>query len=105
MASQDPNVVVYDGVCIFCNRMMRWIVAHDRAGRFVFAPVQSETGGALFDRHGLDPGDVDTLLLVADGRSYERSDAMIRIAAELDGWWRALRFLKIAPRPLRDFGS
>lgn len=95
-------VVLFDGVCNLCNGSVQFIVRHDPAGRFRFASLQSREGQALLRRHGLDPADLFSVILVEGGRAYSRSDAALRIAGGLSGGWRAAGALRVVPRPLRD---
>lgn len=104
--SQTPpqSVVLFDGVCNFCNGAVNFIIDRDRAGRFRFAPLQSEVAAALLKQHGREvpAGDPDTLILVEDGKVYERSTAALRIARGLRMPWSLLYALIVVPRPLRD---
>lgn len=103
-AVPDENgaVVLFDGVCNLCNGSVQFIVRHDPAGRFRFASLQSEAGQALLRRHGLDPDDLFSVILVEGGRAYARSDAALRIARGLSGPLKAAGALRVVPRPLRD---
>ena len=76
---------------------------HDRQGRFRFAPLQSEAGGQLLDRFGLDGGGLDTVVLVEGDRVYVRSGAALRIARRLGGVYPLLYGLMIVPPFIRDF--
>ena len=102
-AGEDGRaVVLFDGVCNLCNGSVQFIIRRDPAGRFRFASLQSEAGQALLRRHGLDPDDLSSVILVEDGRAYARSDAALRVARGLSGAWRAAGALRVVPRPLRD---
>jgi len=95
-------IVLFDGVCNFCNASVNFLIDHDRQGRLQFAPLQSETGQALLRRFGLKTNDFDTLVLV-DGPHYStRSTAALRIASYLDSPWRFLAALLLLPAFLRD---
>lgn len=97
------HVIVFDGVCNLCSALVRFVIRHDRHGVFRFAPLQTGTGRMLLRRHGVDPEDVRTFLLVEQGTAYIKSDALVRILRGLDGVWRlaaAIRWL--APRAVRD---
>jgi predicted DCC family thiol-disulfide oxidoreductase YuxK len=95
-------IVVFDGVCNVCSWGVRFILKHDKAGRINFAPMQSRTGRELLQRSGIDPGHVETFLLVRGADVYVRSDAALEIARYL-GSWRWLRVFRVVPRPLRDW--
>ena len=67
------NILLVDGTCIFCNRIVTFILRHDRKALFHFAHLQSSFGRATLERHGRDPNDVDRIcLLVDEGTAHER---------------------------------
>ena len=108
-ATADAPIILYDGVCGLCNRLTRFVLARDPAGRFRFASLQSALAGEILTRHGRDPRDLDTLYLVlARGRPDERlltkSDAALWILRELGGPWRTAAMLRVLPRWVRDLG-
>ncbi len=37
----DDDVILYDGVCVFCSRWIRFIAARDKKRRFRFTAIQS----------------------------------------------------------------
>jgi predicted DCC family thiol-disulfide oxidoreductase YuxK len=102
VAEPGGPVVLFDGVCNLCNGSVRFVVRHDRRGRFRFASLQSEAGQALLRRHGLDPADLFSVVLVDGGRVTTRSDAALDVARGLGGAWRAAGLLRAVPRPVRD---
>jgi predicted DCC family thiol-disulfide oxidoreductase YuxK len=95
-------IVVFDGVCVFCCGGVRFLLPRDRAGRFRFATMQSETGRRLLAVHGMDPNDPVSFLLVERRRAYTDSSAALRILMLLGGWWRLAGAFYAVPRPLRD---
>ena len=101
-------VLLYDGVCGFCDRTVRLILRFDRRGVFRFAPLQGDFAGDVVSRHSSLQG-IDSLVLVepAQGSAPEavhvRSGAFIRTARHLGGAWRLLMVLAVIPRPLRDW--
>lgn len=96
------RVIVFDGVCTLCSRCVRFVIRRDGRGLYRFATLQGATGAGLLLRHGLDPGDVRTFLLIKDGRSFLRSDAVLEIARDLGPVWRMLALLRVVPRSWRD---
>ena len=75
-ASEHP-IVLFDGVCNFCNASVAFLLKHDRAKVFRFASLQSETGRRLLERAALPPLDSDTFALVEGDQCWVRSDAAI----------------------------
>ncbi len=95
-------IIVFDGDCVLCSANAQFVLRHDRAHRFRLAAMQGEFGAALFRRHGIDPADPDTMIVVDGDRVLRDSDAVIAIYAGL-GWpWRAAGAARMIPRGLRD---
>jgi predicted DCC family thiol-disulfide oxidoreductase YuxK len=97
----DDDVILYDGVCIFCSRWVRFVATRDVAQRFRFTPIQSDYGTRLAQTFGIDPGDPDTNAVIHGGVAYFKSDAALTVLASLPGWhWT--RVLRRVPKPVRD---
>lgn len=96
-------IILFDGVCNFCNGAVNWVIEHDSAGYFKFAPLQSEIGEDLAARHGIDRAETDSVILVENGSVYTYATAALRIARRFDGIWSAAYVLIVIPKPIRDF--
>ena len=104
--SANP-VLLYDGVCGLCNRLVQFVLKRDRRAHFRFAWLQSDYAARILKPQGLDPQDLNTLYVVEEAgeRVTARSDAVIFTLLELGGWWRvAAAALRIVPKPLREWG-
>ena len=100
-------IVLYDGICGLCNRLIQFLLKRDVNDRFRFAPLQSEFADSLLRRHGINAIDLDTVYVVVDhSRSTERvlarSDAMLLVMQELGGIWSAARLGTLVPRFIRN---
>jgi predicted DCC family thiol-disulfide oxidoreductase YuxK len=95
-------VVVFDGVCIFCNRWVQFLLRHDRHQRLSFAHYQSAYAAPFVEQLGEDPMDPSTVLLIDGATIHVRSTAAIRAVGAMGGVWRVILVLLIVPRPLRD---
>ena len=102
MNPAERPIVVFDSLCVLCSAHARFIVEHDRAGRFRLAAMQSEIGAGLYRRFGVDPGAPDSLLLVEGNRALRDSDAVLAIWRGLGGPWRLAALGRLVPRFLRD---
>lgn len=101
-APDEPDgLILFDGVCVFCSRWVRFVIDHDPACRFRFLPIQSEAGRALAMRYGIDPEAPETNAVVLNGRIFFKSDAALTVLVALPKTG-ALAALKAAPRLLRD---
>jgi predicted DCC family thiol-disulfide oxidoreductase YuxK len=97
----DDDVILYDGVCVFCSRWVRFIAARDTAARFRFTAIQSAYGTRLARAFGIDPDDPDTNAVVHGGVAYKKSDGALTVLSHLRGW-RWTRVFFAVPKPLRD---
>lgn len=96
------QVVIFDGICNFCNSSVNFIIARDPECKFSFAPMQSASAKALIKQYGIENPDLDTFLLIKNGKLYQRTDAALEIAKDLKGHWKYLRVFLVVPAPLRD---
>ena len=101
------HLLLYDGVCGLCSRVLQFVLQHDRRGVFSFAPLQGEIGRAMVSRWGGNPDELTTFYVCADYRTASprvlaRSDAALFIAREI-GWpWKAFGAARVLPKLLRD---
>ena len=99
--SEHP-LVLFDGVCNFCEGSVRFIIDRDPKGLFRFASLQSEAAEEVLRRYGRDPEQMSSVILVADGHVQTRSGAALRIARRLRFPWPLLYGFIILPPPLRN---
>lgn len=100
-------IVLYDGVCGLCNRLVQFILKRDRTDRFLFASLQSGFAATLLARHGADARDLDTFYVVIDNgqpgeRVLMRSDAILHVVKTLGGIWSLAGIGRILPKAIRD---
>jgi predicted DCC family thiol-disulfide oxidoreductase YuxK len=95
------RVVYYDGLCGLCDRFIRFVVPRDQTQQYHYAPLQGTTARARLPKPP-DPEALTTLVFEDDGRFRVRSDAALAVIAGLGGAWRAVRILRLIPRPIRD---
>ena len=101
-------VLLYDGECGLCNRLVRLLLRSDRAGRLNYAPLQSEPAQAYLRAQGLPVADFDSLVFVPDWDQPAqdaprlRTDGALAACAIVGGGWRILSWLRVLPRWVRD---
>jgi predicted DCC family thiol-disulfide oxidoreductase YuxK len=98
------RLLLYDGVCGLCNRLVQWVISHDRAGRIQFAALQSALGQSLLRDHGMRTDDFDTAVLIDHGRAFTKAGAVLRVLGALNRPWSWLAPLAHLPKPVLDFG-
>jgi predicted DCC family thiol-disulfide oxidoreductase YuxK len=99
--SQAHPVILFDGVCNLCNGFVQFLIKRDPQGQFRFVALQSETGQALLQAVGLQMDQLDTVVLVENGKAYTHSDVGLRVARRMAGLWPLLYSLSIFPPFLR----
>ena len=90
----DRPILFFDGVCGLCNRAVDFVLARDREGAFLFAPLQGETGQRLLSARDVES--LDTLVLLTPQGAYRRSAAVVRILWELRPLWQAAGWKEVA---------
>ena len=96
---KPESIILYDGVCGFCNGGVRWLIEHEAAGRLHYAPLQGETAARMRTLHPEIPATLESVVLIDDGRVHLRSKAFLYGARYLDPPWRwayAFRWLPAA---------
>lgn len=93
--------VIFDGVCNLCNGTVDFLLRHDVHRRFIVGGFQTKAAQELLREHGIDHAP-ETIYVLADGRLYSESDAILRITRELPLPWRLATVFRYVPRPLRN---
>lgn len=96
-------LVLFDGVCNFCNGAVNFIIRHDDEKKFKFAPLQSEIGQEMRAKYAI-ADDVDSIILIENDKAYMHSTAGLRVAKGLSGIWSLGYIFIMVPAFIRDFG-
>lgn len=100
---QNTQLILFDGVCNFCNFSINFIIDHDPEKHFKFAPLQSELGQSILKQFNKNTADFDSVILLKDNQLYQKSDAAMEIVKQLSGAWKYLAFFGILPTSLLNF--
>ena len=100
---KDHQVILFDGVCNFCNYWVNFILAKDKNDLFRFAALQSEAGQMLLLNHGLENSDFDTFILIDDENYFTKSTAALMIAEKLRSVVKLFYPFIFLPKLIRDF--
>jgi predicted DCC family thiol-disulfide oxidoreductase YuxK len=107
VAESPKALLLFDGVCNFCNAAVLFVIDRDPHERFVFAPLQSDLGQRSLRARGLDAaaladGAQGSMVLIEGDAVYMRSTAALRVARGLRWPWPLLYLGMLLPRFLRD---
>jgi|SRR5690625_326050 len=95
------KIILFDGDCSFCNQSVQFIIKRDPSAHFHFASLQSKSGQTLINQHNI-PQNIDSLLLINNGKWFSKSSAVLHICKNLNGFWKLLYPLLLIPKPIRD---
>jgi predicted DCC family thiol-disulfide oxidoreductase YuxK len=95
------NIIVFDGVCNFCNRVVQIIIRHDPSAQIHFTAQQTEAGEKLLHQYSIKES-ISSVVFITKGAVYYQSDAVIEIAKLLTGWPSVFKYTIIVPRFLRN---
>ena len=122
----SPSIILFDGQCNMCNTFVQFVIRRDPAGKFQFAPLQSEQAARALQAAAFKPTlsdqppgvcvptssmpptspptppPLDSIMLICQGKVLLRSDAVLAIARGLRFPWPLLTVFRIVPRPIRD---
>lgn len=96
------GIILFDGVCNFCNSSVNFIMDRDATNYFKFGALQSDEGQVLLKKFNQSTDSFDTLILIEGDTLYTRSTAALRIAKKLKGLWSLFYTFIIIPKFLRD---
>lgn len=103
IATIPDNLILFDGVCNLCNGFVQFVIQNDKAGKFRFAALQSSEAEAIFKSLGHEYTQPKTVILVQDGKIYQKSEAALRIGKGLDFPWPLFYGFIIVPGFVRDW--
>jgi predicted DCC family thiol-disulfide oxidoreductase YuxK len=98
----EGPVILFDGVCNFCNAGINFIIRQDKKRVFRFAPLQSEAGQNISKQYNLPTEGFESFILIDDSKVYQKSAAGLKVYGKLPWYWKWTQVLWIAPKFLRD---
>jgi len=100
--TEHSAIVLFDGVCNFCNHSVQFIIKRDKKSYFKFGALQSEEGKTLLQKHNLSPEVLDTIVLIENGKAYSYSTAPLRIVRKLTLLWPIMYIFILVPTFIRN---
>jgi predicted DCC family thiol-disulfide oxidoreductase YuxK len=98
------HIILFDGVCNFCNSSINFVIDRDYKNTFKFAPLQSDVASKLLTINNMKSMKMDSIILIEGNKIYTKSTAALRIAKNLSGAWFLLYYIFIPfPSFIRDF--
>jgi predicted DCC family thiol-disulfide oxidoreductase YuxK len=99
--NQQP-IILFDGVCNFCNSAVNFTLKRNTKANIFFAPLQSAAGQKLLQQHNLPANSMESFVFIEKDKPYKQSTAALKVCKHLRGLWPLCYGLIIVPTFLRD---
>lgn len=99
----NKKIILFDGVCNLCNSAVQFVIKHDKKDVFRFVALQSELGQEILKHIGINPLQIDSIILYEPGIAYYyKSQAVFQILKHLGGLWYFGTIFKILPTSISN---
>ena len=95
-------VILFDGVCNFCNSAINFTLKRNIKANIRFAPMQSEAGQKLLQQYNLPADDMQSFIFIENGVVYKQSTAALKVCRHLRRLWPGCYGLIIVPKFIRN---
>ena len=99
---KEQPIILFDGICNLCNRVVQFVIRRDKKGLIQFAALQSEAGQELLRQYRLPAAAMESFVFIENGKAYSRSLAALKVCRHLGGLWPLCYGFIIVPRFIRD---
>ena len=76
--SEKP-IILFDGVCNFCNAMVNFVIRQDKNNVFLFSALQSSSGKKLLEQYNIDWKANDSFVVIEKNKAYQKSNAALKL--------------------------
>jgi len=98
----EKPIILFDGVCNFCNGSVNFLIRRDKKNVFRFAALQSQTAQKLLAQYKKQKKGFESFVLMQDGKAYEKSSAALKVLNKLPWYWKWAQVFWIVPKFIRD---
>lgn len=100
---KNKKIILFDGVCNLCNSAVQFIIERNKKDIFRFVALQSDLGKEICNYIGVDPKTTDSIILYEPGFAYyTKSEAALKIASQLGGFYGFLSGFNFLPKRIND---
>lgn len=96
-------VILFDGVCNLCCGSVQFIIKRDKKKQFRFASLQSGFGKNVLHQFELNENNINSFILIKEGKLFTQSTAALKVAKQLSGAWKLLYCFIIVPSFIRNY--
>jgi len=98
----EHPVILFDGVCNFCNSAVNFVIKRDKKKQLFFAALQTDIGKKLLEQYSLPTDVMQSIVFIENGKAYTRSTAALRICRYLSALWPLCYGAIIVPNFIRN---
>lgn len=98
----DTPIILFDGLCNFCNAAVNFVFKRDRYRNIHFAALQSEIGQQLLQQHHLSVTDLSSFVFIRNKQAHIKSTAALKVCRHLTGAWPLLYGFILVPAFIRN---
>ncbi|MEP6596520.1 MAG: thiol-disulfide oxidoreductase DCC family protein [Ginsengibacter sp.] len=98
----NQSIILFDGVCNFCNSAVNFVIKRDKTNSIQFAPLQTEIAHKLLADHQLPTSDMKSFIFIENEIVYNRSTAALKVCKYLNSLWPLMYGFIIIPAFIRD---
>jgi predicted DCC family thiol-disulfide oxidoreductase YuxK len=95
-------ILLFDGVCNLCSSSVQFVLTHNKKENVKFASLQSDFASDALRNSDLPTNYLNSLVLLENGKTYVKSDAALRLAKHLNGFWKLGGVFLIVPKFIRN---
>ncbi|GAC1420670.1 MAG: thiol-disulfide oxidoreductase DCC family protein [Flavisolibacter sp.] len=95
-------LILFDGLCNFCNAAINFIVARDKKMHFWFAALQSEAAKPVLSKYDLADSEFSSFIFIDKNKAYWKSTAALKVCNQLPWYWKWTQIFWLVPPYLRD---
>ena len=99
---REKAVILFDGVCNFCNAMVNFIIRQDKRNVFLFAPLQSNAGQKLLEQYNIDWRENDSFVVIDRGKAHIKGNAALKLYDRLPWYWKWTQIFWLVPKSIRN---
>ena len=101
-AATPTHILFFDGECVMCNGVVKWLYKIDRGNALTFASLHGATAARLRAEHAAFPDDMDSFVFWDDGEVRVRSRAAFYASRHMKFPWNLGYLLRFIPLFLTD---
>ena len=95
-------VILFDGICNFCNGAVNFTLKQDKRKALRFAALQAAAGQQLLQQFQLPQQDFNSFYFIEADKVYSSSTAALRVCRYFSWYWQWLQLFWIIPAFIRN---